>query len=118
MSLRYWVATALAICAYLLILCAPVWSLGYPLPQPKQCQTYWDSREAARIVASFPGMIRYSAGPNQALVMIKPPAGMERYAPFVIRYFHDDKGCFLAQRLLNRAALPYALLLASRQDDA
>ena len=114
----YKIGALLAIAAYFAVLSSPIWSLGYPIPQPKPCQVYWDSKAVGKAVSKYPGMIRYSAGPHQALVMIKPPKGMEPMAPFVIRFFHDAKGCFAEQRLMSRAALPYALLLASRQGDA
>ena len=114
----YKIGALLAIAAYFAVLSSPIWSLGYPIPQPKPCQVYWDSVKAQKKVAAAPNVLKYAAGPNDVIALLKPPEGMEHLGPYVFRFSHDERGCVVSKLYVGQAALPYALLLASRQGDA
>lgn len=121
MSRSFWLAAALVAAVYVLLLCAPAWShgdLGYPIPQEKPCRAYWDSRKAQNKVAAAPNVLKYAAGKNDVIALLKPPEGMEHLGPYVFRFSHDKRGCVVSKLYVGRAAIPYALPLAPRQDDA
>lgn len=69
-----------------LILSSPSCALGYPIPQPKGCPVFWDSKQALNVAKNHPfSSGRYFADHDQVIFGTKDGGA--------VMPTHDRKGC-------------------------
>lgn len=85
MTRFHWFGLVLCAGLFAFVLCPAAWALGYPIPQEKPCQTYWDSARSHRLAKHHPAVVSYIADPHMVIAILKDGSG--------IMDTHDAKGC-------------------------
>ncbi len=76
----------------------PANALGFPIPQPKGCVTFWDSAKALRIAQHHPFSTgRYLSDSNFVLFGVRDGGGV------MLR--HSDSCCLISLSIAPRMAL-------------
>jgi hypothetical protein len=84
---------------------APALSLGFPIPQPKPCKTYFDGAYWHKKIANDPRTLAYIATPDFIIAKSKQGPG--------ILIKPSKKGCLIIERL---TALQVDKLLTDQED--